>query len=84
MRLTPEVEGKVIYLSGDRLIDEVTQEPYYRARIGITDNLPASMAVEQLYPGMPVEAFIETGERTFFKYLARPILDSFSRAFVAD
>jgi HlyD family type I secretion membrane fusion protein len=84
MRLTPEVDGKVIHLSADRLVDEVTQEPYYRARIGITDNLPASVAEEQLYPGMPVEAFIETGERTFFEYLARPILDSFSRAFVAD
>jgi HlyD family type I secretion membrane fusion protein len=84
MRLTPEVDGKVIHLSADRLVDEVTQEPYYRARIGITDNLPASVAVEQLYPGMPVEAFIETGERTFFEYLARPILDSFNRAFVEE
>lgn len=84
MRLTPEVVGEVIHLSADRLVDEVTQEPYYRARIGITDDLPASVAVEQLYPGMPVEAFIETGERTFFEYLARPILDSFNRAFVEE
>ncbi|MGJ8573379.1 MAG: HlyD family type I secretion periplasmic adaptor subunit [Hoeflea sp.] len=84
MRLTPEVAGKVIHLSADRLVDEVTQEPYYRARIGITDDLPASVTVEQLYPGMPVETFIETGERTFFEYLARPILDSLNRAFVAD
>lgn len=84
MRLTPEVAGEVTHLSADRLIDEVTQEPYYRARIGITDDLPASVAPDQLYPGMPVETFIETGERTFFEYLARPILDSFNRAFVEE
>jgi HlyD family secretion protein len=36
---------------------------------------------EQLYPGTPVEAFINTGDRTFFEYLARPMLDSFARAF---
>ena len=84
MRLTPEVEGKIIHLSADRLVDEITQEPYYRARIGITDDLPASVVAEQLYPGMPVETFIETGERTFFEYLARPILDSLNRAFAAD
>lgn len=84
MRLTPEVAGEVIHLSADRLIDEVTQEPYYRARIGIADDLPAAVTTDQLYPGMPVETFIETGERTFFEYLARPILDSLNRAFVAD
>lgn len=48
MRLTPEVAGKVTHLSADRLVDEVTHEPYYRARIGITDDLPASVTVEQL------------------------------------
>jgi HlyD family secretion protein len=32
-------------------------------------------------PGMPADIFIETGQRTFFNYLIRPVLDSFSRAF---
>ncbi|MGT2468406.1 HlyD family type I secretion periplasmic adaptor subunit [Mesorhizobium atlanticum] len=36
---------------------------------------------EQLYPGAPVDAFIGTGNRTFFEYLARPMMDSFARAF---
>lgn len=81
LRLTPEVDGAVIHISADRIVDEATMEPYYRARIRITDALPPNVERTQLYPGMPVEAFINTGERTFFEYLARPILDSLSRAF---
>lgn len=84
MRLTPEVEGTVMHVSADRLIDEATQEPYYRARLQITDDLPSNVTADQLYPGMPVETFISTGERTFLEYLVRPILDSFNRAFVEE
>ncbi len=32
-------------------------------------------------PGMPADVYIKTGERTFFEYMLRPVLDSFSRAF---
>jgi HlyD family secretion protein len=30
---------------------------------------------------MPADIFIQTGSRTFFTYLMRPILDSLTRAF---
>src|ERR1044071_9066600 len=64
-RLTPEVAATVTSVSADRLIDQATQQPYFRARLQIADQLPAGVSVSQLYPGMPVEAFISTGERTF-------------------
>lgn len=80
-RLTPEVPATVTQISADRLIDETTHEAYFRARLKITDTLPQGVKAEQLYPGTPVEAFISTGDRTFFEYLARPMLDSFARAF---
>ncbi|WP_245274363.1 HlyD family type I secretion periplasmic adaptor subunit [Mesorhizobium sp. L2C066B000] len=80
-RLTPEVPATVTQISADRLIDETTHEAYFRARLKITDTLPQGVKAEQLYPGTPVEAFISTGERTFLEYLARPMLDSFARAF---
>ena len=35
----------------------------------------------KLIPGMPVEAFIATGERTAISYLVKPITDQFARAF---
>ena len=81
MRLTPEVSATVSEISADRLIDQATHEPYFRARLKIADALPPGVKAEQLYPGTPVEAFISTGNRTFFEYLARPMLDSFARAF---
>jgi HlyD family secretion protein/epimerase transport system membrane fusion protein len=80
-RLTPEVPATVSEISADRLIDEATHEPYFRAKLKITDALPAGVKAEQLYPGTPVDAFISTGERTFFEYLVRPMMDSFARAF---
>lgn len=83
-RVTPEVAGHVTHISADNLLDEATQQTYYLARIRINDDLPLQVSVDQLYPGMPVEAYISTGDRTFFEYLAKPVVDSFSRAFVED
>ena len=83
-RITPEVDATIAYISADRLIDPVTQEPYFTARMRITENLPPEVAPEQIYPGMPVEAFIRTSERTFLQYLVRPITDSFNRAFTEE
>ncbi|RWA72247.1 HlyD family type I secretion periplasmic adaptor subunit [Mesorhizobium sp.] len=81
MRLTPEVSATVTQISADRLVDATTHEPYFRAKLKIADALPPGVKAEQLYPGTPVEAFISTGDRTFFEYLARPMIDSFARAF---
>ncbi|MER9441510.1 HlyD family efflux transporter periplasmic adaptor subunit [Mesorhizobium sp. M0340] len=83
-RLTPEIAATVTEVSADKLIDETTHQPYYRAKLHIAESLPANVTAEQLYPGMPVETFISTGDRTFAEYLARPILDSFQRAFVEE
>ena len=80
-RITPEVDATISYISPDRRIDEVTQEPYYTARLKISENLPPEIDMDQIYPGMPVETFIRTGERTFLEYLVKPITDSFSRSF---
>ncbi|NGO52223.1 HlyD family type I secretion periplasmic adaptor subunit [Allomesorhizobium camelthorni] len=80
-RTTPQVPGTVFYISADRLIDETNGLPYYTARLKITENLPPEISADQIYPGMPVETFIRTGERTFIEYLIQPLADSFARAF---
>lgn len=81
LRKTPQVPGTVTYISADRRIDEDTHQAYYTARLQITKALPPEISADQIYPGMPVEAFISTGERTFIEYLMKPLYDSFSRAF---
>jgi HlyD family secretion protein len=80
-RTTPQVPGTVFYVSADRLIDPANGQPYYTARLHIAEPLPAALPAERIYPGMPVESFIATEERTFLAYLVRPIADSFARAF---
>ena len=80
-RTTPEVLASVIYFSADRLVDQATQESYYAARLEISDDLPPTLDRSKIFPGMPVETYIKTGDRTFFEYVTRPIMDSFNRAF---
>ncbi|TCD11300.1 HlyD family type I secretion periplasmic adaptor subunit [Oricola cellulosilytica] len=80
-RTTPQVSGTVAFVSPDRSVDQSTQQAFYVARLRINEDLPPEIKRDQIYPGMPVEAFISTGERTFFEYLVKPMMDSFSRAF---
>ncbi|BCH07960.1 HlyD family type I secretion periplasmic adaptor subunit [Mesorhizobium sp. 131-3-5] len=80
-RTTPKVSGRVFYISADRLVTPNTGQPYYTVRIRMAEHLPAQIKPEQIYPGMPVETFISTGERTFLSYLTKPLVDSFQRAF---
>lgn len=79
--MTPQVEASVVFLSPDRLQDKAAGREYFAARLAITDDLPTEIASRQIYPGMPAEVLIATEERTFLQYLAKPITDSFHRAF---
>ena len=81
VRTTPEVPATVEYVSADRITDNASKEPYFAARLKLTDSLPEEISSEQIFAGMPVETFINTGERTFVEYLMKPISDSFSKAF---
>lgn len=79
-RHVPPVEGHVVWVSADRFTDEATGMSYYLARIRLEAVSDLAEDVT-LYPGMPVEAMIVTGERTFLDYLLDPVLRSFRRAF---
>lgn len=80
-RTTPILRGNVIYVSADSLIDEEHEAPYYEARIEIEREQLTGLETVELYPGMPAEVMIVTGERTPFAYLVGPLRDSFRRAF---
>jgi HlyD family secretion protein len=90
-RLTPMIDSKVVYVSADTVPDQIAQREIdsetsrrdsfiVRVRINEVD---ARSKVENFRPtpGMPADLYIKTGQRTFFNYMMRPILDSFSRAF---
>lgn len=80
----PEVQGKVINLSADRITDERTGNSYYLAQIELTPDSYIKLRGLELVPGMPAEVFINTGERTVFEYLMQPVTNAFARAFIED
>lgn len=82
-RTTPVLYGEVFYVSADTIseqAEEQTQEVYV-ARVAIEPEELNRVPGFSPTPGMPAEIMIRTAERTFAEYLAKPVLDSMSRAF---
>ncbi len=79
-RTTPELTGKIAYVSAATSIDQATGQPFYLAEISISETELAKLGDNRLRPGMPLEVFITTEDRTAISYLAKPILDQFERA----
>ena len=73
--LTPHVPGIVTQVSADRLVDEKSGQPYYNLKAKVAPEGMKMIANLQIRPGMPVDLFIKTGERTMMNYLLKPILD---------
>ena len=81
LRTTPEINGTVTRVSADTTIDQRTGQNYYTTRIAMPKSEIARLGDVKLIPGMPVEAFVQTGERTVMSYLIKPLQDQFTRAF---
>ena len=81
---TPVMEGVVIHVSGDRLINEQTGMPYYLARVSLTEKGTKTLGSLKLQPGMPAEVLINTGDRTLFQYIMQPITDAVARSLIED
>jgi HlyD family type I secretion membrane fusion protein len=80
-RRMPILDGRLIQVSADRLVNERDGAAYYKALIEVDPAELAELEDVELYPGMPADVMIKIGERTFFQYLTSPIHDSFARAF---
>ena len=83
-RTTPEIFGVVHTVAPDIVEDERTQQAYYKAEIALKEDELAKLDEQELLPGMPVEVYIRTGERTPFNYMVKPISDYFNRAWRED
>ncbi len=82
-RTTPELNGVVTHrVSADVTTDQRTGQAYYTIRVSMPPEEVARLGdSKNLIPGMPVEAFVQTGDRTMFSYLMKPLSDQFMRAF---
>jgi HlyD family type I secretion membrane fusion protein len=91
VRVTPMIEGKVIYVSADAVADRdlrrdaeslMPRRHWFITRVRLdAHDARNKIGSFKATPGMPADVYIRTGERTFFSYILRPLLDSLSRAF---
>ncbi len=84
-KAVPILKGEVINVSPDSFEDQQSGLSFFIARIKIDDKEMSKLVAQvRLYPGMPVEAYIVTGSRTFLQYLMDPITVSMRKAFRED
>jgi HlyD family secretion protein len=80
-RTTPELNGVVTRVSADVTTDQRSGQSYYTIRVSMPAAEIARLGDAKLIPGMPVEAFVQTGDRTMMSYLMKPLSDQLMRAF---
>lgn len=79
--ITPTVSSKLIYISADSNFDQRINGYFYSARLELSDSEMSKLEGFKLVPGMPVEAYIRTGERTLVSYVFKPLVDQAMRTF---
>lgn len=92
-RETPEFDGHVVRVSADAVLDESTGLSWYEVELameglaaGDEEQGPGGEVPRRQFggldiaPGMPVEAYIQTGQRTVIDYLVKPVTDFFYRS----
>ncbi|WP_062016822.1 HlyD family type I secretion periplasmic adaptor subunit [Aureimonas sp. AU4] len=80
-RTTPEILGEVLHVSADVSQETRTGASYYSIRVGVSPDQLARLGAVKPVPGMPVEVFLKTRERTAFDYLVEPLAEQMSRSF---
>ncbi|MCY0097079.1 HlyD family type I secretion periplasmic adaptor subunit, partial [Hoeflea ulvae] len=80
-RTTPELFGTVKYVSAATTRDPATGLSFYVGDVYVGEEELAKIGDSRLIPGMPVEVYVTTDERTALSYLAKPLTDQFEKAF---
>jgi HlyD family type I secretion membrane fusion protein len=80
-RHSASVEGKVVSVSADSMVDDRAGTTYYLARIELDDDGGAATFKKSLRPGMPAQVMIVTGRHTIIEYLLEPLTRTFKVAF---
>ncbi|HWV08818.1 MAG TPA: HlyD family type I secretion periplasmic adaptor subunit, partial [Pseudomonas sp.] len=78
---TPNIPGRVMTVSADRLIDETNKQPYYLAQVEVTPAGMEKLGSSRIRAGMPATVTIKTGERNLLSYLMKPMLERVDGAF---
>lgn len=79
-RVTPELGAIVKTISADLLTDTNTGLSFYTTSLVMPETELIKLGEQQLVPGMPVETFIKTNDRSVISYLVKPIMDQIRHA----
>lgn len=77
---TPLIAGVVTQVGADSTSDPVTREAFYRAEVRPSKDGRRMLKALAVQPGMPLEVFVRTGERSALSYLLKPLRDRFDDA----
>ncbi|MGP4687414.1 HlyD family type I secretion periplasmic adaptor subunit [Agrobacterium pusense] len=80
-KTTPEITGTVERISADVTVDQRTGTSFYLVRVATSQEQIKRLGEFSLMPGMPVEAFVTTGERSVLSYFLKPLIDQANRTF---
>ena len=80
-RSTPKLAGQVTRVSPNVVTDPQTGQRFYRVDLSVPETEIARLGAVEIVPGMPVEAYLETGDRSVLTYLVQPLTDQLRRAF---
>ena len=80
-KVLPKLMGKVVYIDPYITKQDTTGETYYLARVVVSKKEQQKIPNLKLYPGMPVDAFVLTGRKSFGLILFGPLIDQLNRAF---
>lgn len=78
---TPKLAAHVAGISADAIADTQTGRSFYRVTLNVPPEELALIGEEAIKPGMPVEAYLKTGDRTVLSYLVQPVANHLRRAF---
>lgn len=81
LQTTPELEGKVTRIAPERTVDERSGSAFYAVRLEVAEGQQQRLGGLKLVPGMPVEGYVRTGDRSLLSYVTKPLRDQLSRAF---
>ena len=80
-RSVPVIHGTIRWISADRLVEERSGAPYYKAIVEVDASELARTPEIRLVTGMPVELVVSLKPRTALDYLLEPLYESFGHAF---
>jgi HlyD family secretion protein len=79
--VTQAIAATVESVAPDIVIEPATQARYFVVKVRAPQEAIASAKTTRLVPGMPVDLFIRTDDRTPMSYLLKPLFDQMARAF---